>query len=281
MLFAPAKRNDLLDDHANPIYDKEIRSEIFSQGTLMLRLVIQVSMTVAIPLMAVCLYVKPEYAAWFVGYVVVFNMLVGPVFNAGSVTSERERQTLDLLLVTNITPWRILWGKLIAGFRVSSVLTLFLVWPMLLACVMVHAYWSNLLTVLAYFGIILMTCMTTSSLALFCSCVFRKTSVSMMVTYLAIIVLFFVPLAINYFATQFFPDDPATSFTRALCLTSPLAAAFEAPLNVKLMTTDEIRPGTAEGWWMVGAHFLFTILLNLVLIVMMIWMFRVRWRVAY
>ena len=54
-LFAPAKRDDFLPDGANPVYDKEIRSEIFSQGTLMLRLVIQVSMVLAIPLMAVCL----------------------------------------------------------------------------------------------------------------------------------------------------------------------------------------------------------------------------------
>ena len=38
------------DDGANPVYDKEIRSEIFSQGTLMLRVVIQVSMLLAIPL---------------------------------------------------------------------------------------------------------------------------------------------------------------------------------------------------------------------------------------
>src|SRR5438874_808670 len=62
----------------------------------------------------------------------MFNMLVGPVFSAGSVTSERERETLDLLLTTIITPWQILWGKLIAGLRVSSVLTLFLMWPVLL-----------------------------------------------------------------------------------------------------------------------------------------------------
>ena len=48
-LFAPAKRNDLMEDGANPVYDKEMRSEIFSQGTLMLRLVIQVSMLLAIP----------------------------------------------------------------------------------------------------------------------------------------------------------------------------------------------------------------------------------------
>ena len=66
----------------------------------------------------------------------LFNMLVGPVFSAGSVTSERERQTLDLLLTTLVTPWQMLWGKLLSGLRVSSVLTSFLLWPVLLACVM-------------------------------------------------------------------------------------------------------------------------------------------------
>ncbi len=49
----PAKRTDLLADGPNPVYDKEMRSELFSQGTLMLRLVIQVSMFLALPLMAV------------------------------------------------------------------------------------------------------------------------------------------------------------------------------------------------------------------------------------
>ena len=81
----------------------------------MLRLVIQVSMFLAIPLMAVCLYGKPDLAPWYICYVVLFNMLVGPVFSAGSVTSERERQTLDLLLTTIISPWQILWGKLVSG----------------------------------------------------------------------------------------------------------------------------------------------------------------------
>ena len=70
-LFAPAKRDTLLADGVNPVYDKEIRSEIFSQGTLMLRVVIQVSMLLAIPLMAVCLYIWPQYAPWYVAYVVV------------------------------------------------------------------------------------------------------------------------------------------------------------------------------------------------------------------
>ncbi len=135
-----------MEEGANPIYDKEMRSEIFSQGTLMLRLVIQISMLLALFVMAVCLYIAPQLAPWYISYVLLFNMLVGPVFSAGSVTSERERQTLDLLLTTLVTPWQMLWGKLLSGLRVSSVLTSFLLWPVLLACVMPLLFWSNLPT---------------------------------------------------------------------------------------------------------------------------------------
>ena len=93
---------------------------------------------------------QPQYAPWYISYVLLFNMLVGPVFSAGSVTSERERQTLDLLLTTLITPWQMLWGKLLSGLRVSSVLTSFLLWPVLLACVMPLPFWYNLPTMAGY-----------------------------------------------------------------------------------------------------------------------------------
>ena len=127
-------------------------------------------------------------------------MLVGPVFSAGSMTSERERQTLDLLLTTTITPWQILWGKLIAGLRVSSVLTLFLVWPVILAVAMVTYYWHNLVAVFAYGLIVLSACLTTAIVALFCSVAFQKTTTSLMTTYTVIMVLFCAPLAVTVFA---------------------------------------------------------------------------------
>ena len=179
----------------------------------MMRVVIQVSMFMAIPLMAVCLYMYTRLAPWYIAYVVMFNMLVGPVFSAGTVTSERERQTLDLLLCTMITPLQILWGKLIAGLRVSSVLTSFLLFPVLLATAMVFVFWSNLASVAAYLSIVAMTCLTTSTLALFCSTCFKKTAMSLMTTYLVILALFCVPLATTYFAKQFFvfPGDAAAA----------------------------------------------------------------------
>jgi ABC-type transport system involved in multi-copper enzyme maturation permease subunit len=64
-LFAPPRRNKLMEDSANPVYDKEMHAELFSQGTLMLRLVIQLSMLLAIPLMAFLLFLFPNTSAMF------------------------------------------------------------------------------------------------------------------------------------------------------------------------------------------------------------------------
>jgi ABC-type transport system involved in multi-copper enzyme maturation permease subunit len=258
------------------VFDKEMRSEIFAQGTLMLRLVIQVSMLLAIPLMAVCLYWKPQLAPWYISYVVLFNMLVGPVFSAGSVTSERERETLGLLLTTIISPWQILWGKLISGLRVSSVLTSFLLWPLLLACVMVPYYWSNLPSVLAYVLLVGLTCLTTASVALFSSVMFHKTATSLMTTYLVIVLLFAAPLAINFFATEFFPDATLTRVVQALGVASPLAAAFNVPLHFNMPDIGDVL----GSWPMFTSYVGFTILLNVGLLGTMIWLFNVRWRVA-
>ncbi|MEK0426844.1 MAG: hypothetical protein RJB11_2935, partial [Planctomycetota bacterium] len=55
-LFAPPRRRTLMKDDTNPVYDKEMHAELFSQGTLMLRLVIQLSMILAIPLMVILLF---------------------------------------------------------------------------------------------------------------------------------------------------------------------------------------------------------------------------------
>jgi ABC-type transport system involved in multi-copper enzyme maturation permease subunit len=275
-LFAPAKRTTLLADGANPVYDKEMRSEIFAQGTLMLRLVIQVSMFLAIPLMAVCLYWHAAWAPIYISYVVVFNMLVGPVFSAGSVTSERERQTLDLLLTTIISPWQILWGKLVSGLRVSSVLTSFLLWPVLLACVMVSYYWMNIPSLVAYLVIIVMTCVTTATVALFCSVLYRKTAHSLMTTYVIIIVLFCLPLATRFFAETFFPKADATPIVKAVSATSPFAAAFAVPM--KFETND--MPDRTGDWPLYFSYLGFTTLLIVVLSVTMIWLFNTRWRVA-
>jgi ABC-type transport system involved in multi-copper enzyme maturation permease subunit len=288
-LFAPPKRNSLLPDGANPVYDKEMRAEIFAQGTLMLRLVVQVSMFLAVPLMGFFLFLRPHLAAWYMSYVALFNVLVGPVFSAGAVTGERERQTLELLLTTLLSPAQILWGKFIAGFRVSGVLTLFLLWPVLLACLLVSEYWNCLTTVLQAVLVLAITCLTTALVALFCSVLFRRTSISMMVSYIAILALFAVPVAAEVFAHTLYPTSPVTAAIDRCAPLSPISTLFRLPWPENLdqeadSSLSRNRPASqqpASGWISLLQFAGVYLACDALLLVLMLWLFRQRWRIVY
>ncbi len=228
-LFAPAKRLDLMPDGTNPVLDKELRSEIFSQGTLMLRVVIQVSMLLSIPLMAGLLFLRSDKAAYYVSYVITFNLLVGPVFSAGSITQERERQTLSLLLTTLLRPGRIVLAKLLAALRVSTVLTFLLTEQLLLAYFLLKELRDRIWTLLIFLLIIAVTCLVTSTIGLLCSALSRRTSVAMVLTYMTLLFLFVVPVGLGWYLQGF------TSITEerraALTVTSPYSAAFSIPMR--------------------------------------------------
>ncbi|QEH36362.1 ABC-2 family transporter protein [Aquisphaera giovannonii] len=231
-LFAPAKRADLMPDGTNPVLDKELRSEIFSQGTLMLRVVIQVSMLLSIPLMAALLFLRSDKAPWYVAYVLTFNLLVGPVFSAGSVTQERERQTLALLLTTLLTPGRIIFAKLIAALRVSTVLTFLLTEQLLLAYIMLpelrYRYW----TLIVFFLIIAATCLTTSTVGLMCSSLARRTASAMVLTYMTLMVLFVLPMGVKWYLEGLTPQPFSAERLASLTVSSPFSAALGVPMHV-------------------------------------------------
>jgi ABC-type transport system involved in multi-copper enzyme maturation permease subunit len=277
-LFAPPKRTTFMEEGANPIYDKEMRSEIFSQGTLMLRLVIQISMGLALFVMAFCLFIYPWFAPWYISYVLLFNMLVGPVFSAGSVTSERERQTLDLLLTTLVTPWQMLWGKLFSGLRVSSVLTGFLLWPVVLACLMPLPFWYHLPTIFGYLVVVALCCVTTAMTALFCSTIFQKSATSLICTYLIIVVMFIGPLAAGYFAESFFSGTSGAELVEMTGVLSPIAAAFALPLEVE--HDGKLQSVATPSLQLFFGHLGWSLLYNSALLMAMIQLFQVRWRVA-
>jgi ABC-type transport system involved in multi-copper enzyme maturation permease subunit len=228
-LFAPAKRSDLMPDGTNPVLDKELRSEIFSQGTLMLRVVIQVSMLLSIPLMAALLFLRSDKAAYYVAYVLTFNLLVGPVFSSGSITQERERQTLSLLLTTLLGPGKIVFAKLMAALRVSTVLTFLLTEQLLLAYVLLPELRNRFWTLVVYLLIIATTCMATSTIGLMCSALARRTATAMVMTYLTLLALFVFPMGIQWYL-QSFPSVTDEQLA-ALSVTSPFSAALSVPMH--------------------------------------------------
>ena len=102
-----------------------------------------------------------------------------------------------------------LWGKLLSGLRVSSVLTAFLLWPVLLACLMPLGFWSHLPTIFGYFLIVALCCVTTAMTALFCSTVFHKSATSLICTYLIIVVMFVGPAGGGILCRDVFPRHAA------------------------------------------------------------------------
>lgn len=257
-LFAPPKKKELMLDGKNPVYDKEIHSEIFSQGTLMLRLVIQISMLLAIPLMGVFLFWQIERCAWFSVYVIVFNMLVGPVFLAGSMTSERERQTLDLLLTTTLTSWQILWGKFIVGFRISAVLTGFLLWPLVLGTALNTSFWSNWLAVILFFAVVVLVCLVNATIAQTCSLFARKTSIALMSTYGILLLLYVAPPTVTSLMEILnLPQEKITS-ARWLGISSPFSALFSIPLDEQLSRATDSSPARVGDLRIVAGYFAFS-----------------------
>jgi ABC-type transport system involved in multi-copper enzyme maturation permease subunit len=228
--------------------------------------------------MAVFLFFFPKWTGFYIAYVIVFSMLVGPVFSAGAVTQERERQTIELLLTTLLKPGQIIFAKLVSSLRVSTVLTLLLTEQILLAFVMVEELYPNWMNLLIYFAIILATCLLTSTLGLFCSVLCRKTSAALILTYLIMLALFLGPIALMQFLLGF--TEMTELEIGRFTLTSPFAAILSVPLWFR--DSSLVVPGAALAaampvyWYYLGI----AIGLSFCLLLLMDLLFRLRWRAA-
>jgi ABC-type transport system involved in multi-copper enzyme maturation permease subunit len=61
---------------------------------------------------------------WLVVFQMILLTFITPALTAGAITSERERQTIDLLFVTRIPPFSIIWGKLLSSMSFVVLLLL-------------------------------------------------------------------------------------------------------------------------------------------------------------
>lgn len=134
--------------------------------------------------------IRPNVGAQFfsilaTGFVVLLA-LVTPALTSGSVSGERERKTLDLLLITQASPFGVITGKWLG----SVFYTLFLLIASLPAFALVYLFGgvpvNHLGMVLAVAAV---TALTYSALGLLLSAIFKRTGVASLVTYLLVFVL--------------------------------------------------------------------------------------------
>lgn len=108
-------------------------------------------------------------------------LLTVPALTAGSISGERERQTLDLMLVTKMSPFAIVSGKLM-----SCLSTVFLIILASVPAFAVVFYFGGVsfLALLSTTGFVLAVCCMVGAFSIFISTVIKKTSLSMVVVYL-------------------------------------------------------------------------------------------------
>ena len=131
----------------------------------------------------------------------VILYVVIPVITASSVSGERERQTLDIMLTTPVKPIQIIAGKLATAIT-QVFLFVFSSLPMIsLAFLFGGIGWVNLIYML---GVMLVISIFAGSIGIFCSSVFKKTLPSIIVTLVIELAFVFGTLILFWVANIFY-----------------------------------------------------------------------------
>jgi ABC-type transport system involved in multi-copper enzyme maturation permease subunit len=236
-LLFPSERTDSMPDNVNPVLDRELRGESFSFGLLLVRLLIQVSIALSLLFLVFVLAGNAQYFGYFL---ICFLMLVGPSLGSSAISLERERKTLDLLVTTGVRAWKIIAGKLYVATRLSMVLTLILMPPLLIGLIPPERISGWML--LAMLIEVMCVAFFVNVVGVACSAIARRTVQSMVATY-AVIILLFTGVHILQIFLRLFTDLPERGLEK-LTAVSPFAAL------VKL--ADTVKPGfnlaLAENW---------------------------------
>jgi ABC-type transport system involved in multi-copper enzyme maturation permease subunit len=155
-----------------------------------------------------------------IGFQVILLTFVTPALTAGAISSERESQTIDLLFVTRIRPFSIIWGKLLASMS-FVVLLLILSIPIFS---LVFLFGGIELDQVAYaFLVTLVTALTLGVMGILFSTWLRRSLVATVVSYVAAFVLIVGTLAFGlFFPTQIDPNATKAPAPPAITYLSPV-----------------------------------------------------------
>ncbi|MDD3878880.1 MAG: ABC transporter permease [Syntrophomonas sp.] len=157
----------------------------------------------------------------------VFQLLllsfVTPALTAGVINGERERQTFDLLLCTRLSSASIVLNKLLAS--ISYILLLVI--ASLPVFAIVYFFGGVLLSDMGRVILVSMaTAITFGVIGIFCSTLFKRTQVSMVVSYVVVLLFLVGTMAVTVFLqgiqTGPYPRVTAMYFSYA----NPLVALF-------------------------------------------------------
>lgn len=191
----------------------------------------------------------------------VMLMFIMPALTSGSISGERERQTLDLLLTTTMKPREIILGKLCSSFA-----TMFLLivssFP-LLAVSFVYGgvmIYDVFLLLLCYLAVALLS----GSMGIFFSSLFQRSTIATVVSYGVLVLIAAGTYAVNVFmlsmarmnmngalvsSFQGVADQASSGSSLYLLLLNPVATFY---VMISRQTGDNKLVGSLNNWF--GPH---------------------------
>jgi len=140
-------------------------------------------------------------------------MLIVPALTSTAISGERERQTLDLMLCSDISTWSIVIGKLV----VSIAHIMFLVIASLPVLGMVFMFggisFGEIMLLLLFY---VLTALMVASLGIFLSTVFKKNVTSIITTYICLAVLGIGPVIAVFIWAVFYERYNAGQITYSM-----------------------------------------------------------------
>lgn len=212
-LIDPLRKQELIDDRRNPIFVKEMRSELFTKGSTMARLLygsLCFYMVLLVPLLGATAY-RSLYAAG--AWMTLPVLLLAPGLAARSLSREIEQGNIDALRSTLMRPRQILFGKILATLAATSPMLIgFVAMHVLLACQGIDrkAFEQSAVNI----ATVVVSMIAANACGVFSSVCSRRTAGSVVRAYVLVAFLFgayVVPQAL-------FPSSPAT------CVLSPIGA---------------------------------------------------------
>ncbi|MFN7806210.1 MAG: ABC transporter permease, partial [Planctomycetaceae bacterium] len=256
-LVDPNRRSPGIPPLVNPVMVKEFRCRKFGRLHWLLRLVAMM----AVLSLALAFATTAGSQDWNVNRIgaimvilqVALFVLITPSIAAALLSSERESGGWLLLQSTPLSPWRIVWGKLL-----SVILTVALVFcatlPGYLVIVMIEpgmvTQVQRALICLAF------TAVFSMMLSAGIGSLFARTTASTTVAYIALLLISVVPLLI-----WLGRDAPfGQSTVEKALLVNPAGAAMSA-LRAEGFTDYNLIPGN---WWFLGAASVVSLIVLLV-----------------
>ena len=207
-------------------------------------------------------------------------VLAVPALTAGSISGERERQTLDLLLVTKMSPLSIVVGKLLSSM---AFVLLLIVGTLPVFGVVFYFGGVEILDVLQMMGFMLATAFLVGAISVFFSCIYKRTVVSIMLVYIAMGLLCFGTLTFVIGTTAYYGFNYDTVQISIAQIILPLIpnpgvgffSLIDSQLGTdavsqishyafKMLHSGTLTPGTKVLRWIASNYWLTNIIFNLV-----------------